>query len=150
MIIEYTPEGGETERFDAARLRASEIQVVERTADRRWSEIREGMGEGDVTAMRTVAWVIKKRANQDLRYAQFDPFENELRIRLDASEVRGFAEEILKRYGDNPDDLAEAFNELRDAAADREACEAVIADVMAPKDPAPAEPGPSPASASDG
>lgn len=139
VIIEYTPEGGERERFDAARLRASEIQIVERTADRRWVEIREGLGEGDVTAMRTVAWVIKKRAEPSLRYAEFDPFERELLIRLDASEVRAFAKELVKRYGEDPEELAEAFAELRDAAADSEACEAVIADVTSPKEQAPAQ-----------
>lgn len=150
MIIEYTPEGGETERFDASRLRASEIQVIERTADGRWAEIKEALREGDVTAVRTVAWAIKKRSNPSLRHGEFDPFEDELRVRLDARETRSYAERIFDKFGSDPEDLAKAFDELRDATADREACEAAIADVTAPKDQAPAEPSESPASPSDG
>jgi len=150
LIIEYTPEGGEPQRLDAGRMRASEIQIIERTADRRWDDIREAMGQGDVNAMRTVAWAIKKRQEPTLRYGDFDPWDDELRVRLDARETRAYAAEIFAKYGSNPDDLAEAFNELREVAADREACDAAIADVTAPKDPEPAEPEPSPASPSDG
>ncbi|MGP4048784.1 hypothetical protein [Streptomyces sp. 2A115] len=150
MIIEYTPEGGEPQRFDAGRLRASEIQVIERTAGARWADIKEAMAEGEINAMRTAAWAIKQRTEPALRYAEFDPFEDELRVRLDARETRAYAERIFAKWGSNPDDLAEAWDELRESTADREACEAAIADVTAPKELAPAEPEPSPASPSDG
>lgn len=149
MIIEYTPEGAEQQRFDAGRLRASEIQVIERTADGRWAEIREAMREGDINAMRTVAFVIKKRNEPSLRFGDFDPFEDELRVRLDARETRAYADRIFAKYGSNPDDLAEAFGELRDATADLEACEQAIADVTAPKDPVAAEDEASPVSPSE-
>lgn len=139
MIIIYTPDGGEEQRLDAGRLRASEIQIVERTADGHWPAIKKAMSEGDLGAMRTVAWVLMKRAEPALRYADFDPWEGELRARLDDREVRAYAEYLLGRYGANPDELAEAFDELRDSAANREAADAAIADVTAPKDPAPAE-----------
>lgn len=150
MIIEYTPEGGDTLRLDAGRLRASEIQVIERTADGRWDEIREAMRGADTNALRTVAWVIQKRTVPSLRFGDFDPFEDELRVFLDARETRSYAEAIFAKYSSDPDELAEAFDELRDATADREACEAAIADVTAPKDPAPDEEPQSPASPSDG
>ncbi|MGI5436156.1 hypothetical protein ACQEV4_01240 [Streptomyces shenzhenensis] len=143
MIIEYTNDGGEPQRFDAGRLRASEIQVIERTADGRWNDIKALLPDGDINAMRTVAWVIKKRLEPTLRFADFDPFEDELRVLLDAEEVRGYAEGIVAKYGANPEELAEAFDELRDVAADREACEQAIADATAPKDPAPT-PAPEP------
>ncbi|MFH9012543.1 hypothetical protein ACH4C6_14280 [Streptomyces sp. NPDC017943] len=146
MIIEYSPEGSEPQVFDAGRLRASEIQVIERTADGRWPLIKQAMSDGDIGALRTVAFVIKKRSEPALRFADFDPFEGELRARLDAREVRGYAERIFAKYGQSPDDLAEAFDELRDAAADREACEQAIADVTAPKAPEPDEDQTSPAS----
>ncbi|MEU6098952.1 hypothetical protein [Streptomyces sp. NPDC047079] len=134
MIIQYTPEGASSQRFDAGRLRASEIQIVERTADGQWPAIRAAMTEGDVNALRVVAWVVKKRAEPALRFSDFDPFEDELRVLLDAKETRAYAERIFEKYGDNPEDLAAAFAELRDVSADREACEAAIADVTAPKD----------------
>jgi hypothetical protein len=154
LIIEYTPEGGEPQRFDAGRLRASEIQIIERTADEHWADIKKAMSAGDVNAMRTVAWAIKKRTEPTLRFAAFDPWDDELRVLLDAREVRAYADAFIEKYGAEPEQLADAFDELRDSAADREACEQIIADVTAPKDPAPPEPEPlleeSPASPSDG
>lgn len=148
MIIEYTNDGGTPQQFDAGRLRASEIQVIERTADGRWSEIKEAMANGDINAMRTVAWAIKKRHEPTLRFADFDPYKGEMRILLDEREVRGYAEAIVEKYGSNPDDLADAFAELRDIAASSEVCEQIIVDVTAPKDQAPAEDQQSPASPS--
>lgn len=138
MIIVYTPEGGEPQRFDAGRLRASEIQIIERTADAAWRDVRDGVQEGAIGAMRVVAYVIQKRTNPTLKLSEFDPFEGELVARLDAREVRDYAEQIFAKYGDEPEDLAEAFGELRDVAADAETCEEIIADVTAPKAPEPA------------
>ncbi|MCZ0996409.1 hypothetical protein O1L44_30145 [Streptomyces noursei] len=60
MIIQYTPADGEPQYFDAGRMRASEIQIVERTADGSWPVIKNAMSEGDIGAMRVVAWVIKR------------------------------------------------------------------------------------------
>ncbi|WP_329292836.1 hypothetical protein [Streptomyces pseudovenezuelae] len=147
MIIVYEPEGCEQQTFDAGRgkLRASEIQIIERTADARWPDIKEGVKAGDIHALRVVVWAIRKRTEPTLRFADFDPFEGELRARLDAREVHAYAEAMFEQYRENPDDLAEAFDELRDVAFDREDVETAIADVTAPKDPAPAqEPEPMP------
>ncbi|MER5209390.1 hypothetical protein ABT063_02020 [Streptomyces sp. NPDC002838] len=149
MIIIYAPEGADEQHFDAGKLRASEIQIAERTAGANWRDIKEAVSEGEINAMRTVAWVIRKRAEPGLRYGDFDPWEGELRARLDAREVKGYAEALLEEYGSTPEALAEAFDELRDSAFNREDAEAAIADVTAPKDPAPAlEPEPIPASPS--
>ncbi|MER8004990.1 hypothetical protein [Streptomyces sp. NPDC094149] len=140
MIIIYTPGDAEPQHLDAGRMKASEIQIIERTADAPWEAVKKAMSNGDVNAMRTVAWVVKKRAQPALRYAEFDPWEDELRVRLDAREVSVYAAQLFEKYRDTPD-LADAFDELRDAAFDREDAEKAIADVTAPKDPAP-EPEP--------
>lgn len=150
MIIEYKPEGGEPQHFDASRLRTSEVQVIERTADRTWAEVRSGLRFRDVTAMRTVAWALKKRTEPSLRLAQFDPFEDELQVYLDDKEVDAFATELFKEYGHDPDQIAEAWAELRDAAFDKDAAERAIEAVTGPKaadaTPAP-EPDPEPVAA---
>lgn len=158
MIIVYEPEGSEKLPFDAGRgkLRASEIQIIERTADARWPDLKEGVANGDIHAMRVVVWAIRKRTEPGLRFGDFDPFEGELYSRLDAREVRDYAETLFETHQNDPDDLAEAFEQLLDVAFDREAANAAIADVTAPKDTAPApEPEPLPegteaASPSDG
>ncbi|MGW8703361.1 hypothetical protein ACWGOK_41740, partial [Streptomyces eurythermus] len=74
----------------------------------------------------------------------------ELSARLDEREVRGYEDAILQRYASNPDDMAEAFAELRDVAADPEQADAVISELTAPKDPAPAPEPENSASPSDG
>jgi hypothetical protein len=145
VIIIYRPEDGEEQHFDA-KLRASEIQIVERTAAATWAAIKAGLRDGEITALRTVAWVVKKRTEPSLRYGDFDPWEGELRARLDAREVKAYAESLFEMYGSNPDDLAEAFDELRDSAFKREDAEAAIADVTAPKAPEPETEPESPAS----
>jgi hypothetical protein len=140
VIIVFEPEGSEPQPFDAGRgkLRASEIQVIERTADARWPDIKEGVANGDIHAMRVVVWAIRKRTEPTLRFGDFDPFEGELYSRLDAREVRDYAETLFETHQNNPDDLAEAFEQLRDVAFDREDADVTIADVTAPKDLAPA------------
>ena len=150
MIITYAPKDGEEQHFDAGpgQLRASEIQIIERTAPGKWADIKKAVGYGEINALRVVAWAIKKRAEPSLRYTDFDPFEGELRSRLDAEEVKAYAQDIFEKYREDPDDLAEAFDELRDVAFDRAGADAAIADVTAPKDPAPAaEPEPEPMTA---
>ncbi|MEU5077106.1 hypothetical protein AB0G76_36990 [Streptomyces asoensis] len=150
MIIQYQPEGGELQRLDAGRLRASEIQIIERTADGRWAEIKEAMGEGDINALRTVAWALLRRSQPSLRYGEFDPWEGELRARLDKREVAAYAHRILEAYRDQPEDLAEAFDELRGAADDPETAEAAIADVTDPKGQDTPEPEPEPTASPTG
>ncbi|MFZ3569962.1 hypothetical protein ACOKM5_23430 [Streptomyces sp. BH097] len=134
MIIIYTPENGEPEELDARRLRASEVQIIERTADMKWADVRQGLRAGDVTSVRTVAWALKKRAEPTLRLADFDPYDDEVRVRLDAREVEDIAAQLFARLKDDPESLAEAWEELRDAAHDREACELAIKEAAAPKD----------------
>ncbi|MDX3028107.1 hypothetical protein [Streptomyces scabiei] len=142
MIIQYTPaEGGEPQHFDAGRMRASEIQIIERTADGSWPVIKDAMSKGDINAMRVVAWVIKKRSEPSLKFGAFDPWDDEMRIKLDVQETRAWAEQLFAEYG-GTEDLADAFDELRDVALDGEACERAIADVTAPKEPAAPEPQP--------
>lgn len=137
MIIEYTPKDGEPEVLDAGRMRASEVQIIERTADMKWSDVKLGLRSGDVTSVRTVGWALKKRANPALRLSEFDPFDDELRTFYDQGEVESLAAEMFATYAHDPEQLAEAWDELRDAAHDKDACEAVIKEAQAPKDPAP-------------
>lgn len=139
MIILYRPEGGQEEVLDAGRMRASEIQLIERTAGSSWSDIKDAMREGEINALRTVAWAIKRRTHAALRFGDFDPFEGELVVRLDDREVGVYAHGLFEKYRDT-EDLDAAFDELRETAFNREAADKAIADVTAPKDPAPAEP----------
>jgi hypothetical protein len=88
--------------------------------------------------VRTVGWALKKRAQPSLRLSEFDPFEDELRVYLDAREVESFATEMYAEWRDQPEELAAAWDELREAAYDKDACELAIKQAEElPKDPGP-------------
>ncbi|MFJ5893793.1 hypothetical protein [Streptomyces californicus] len=126
MIIIYTPEGGEPERLNAGRLRASEIQIAESNSNRTWDELQVGLRTRDITTLRVLGWVIKKRTDSTLRLTAFDPFEDELMVKLDSSEVYRYAAELFAEYGKSPEDLAGAWEELREAADDPAVADAAI------------------------
>lgn len=146
MIIIYTPAEGEPQQLDAGRLRTSEIQVAERTADMPWAEIRQGLQDGNVTAIRTVAWVLLKRSQPSLRYGEFDPFEDELDRKLDRREVERYAEFLAREYR-GTDDLDAAMAELRATALDEDHAAQVIAEAVAPGPKEADESSPSPSDA---
>lgn len=143
MIIIYKPEEGAEQQLDAGRLRTSEIQVAERTADMVWADIRQGLQDGNVTAIRVIAWVLLKRSNPSLRYGEFDPFEDELAVRLNRVEVERYAEFLAREFR-GKDDLDAAMAELRDAALDQEHAAKAIAEAVAPGPKEADESSPSP------
>lgn len=145
MLIVYSPQEGEPQRFDARTLRVSETVIAARTVDRTWPEIRDSL-DGDLESMRVVAWVIAKRADPDLRYGAFDPGVEELAVRLDKDEITRWAEATagiawLDKDA-TPETVAAAMRVIPPAADDREHAETVVARLAAerPKDPAPRDP----------
>ncbi|MET9099940.1 hypothetical protein [Streptomyces antibioticus] len=103
MIIIFSPEGGEPEHYDASTLRVSEASIVQRTVDMKWQEILSGLEGDDLDAMRGIVWVLKKRANPSLRYAEFDPGVTELSCRLSAAEVEAYIDNAFAMVDANPD-----------------------------------------------
>ncbi|WP_282695497.1 hypothetical protein [Streptomyces sp. CC208A] len=150
MIIVYSPRGGEVQRFDA-RLRVSETVRAAQTVDRSWPDIRSSL-DVDRESMRVVAWVVQKRDQPDLRYGDFDPFEDELAVKLDRDEVRRYAEALAgAAWLEKDATTASVTARLRGVpliADDREHAEQLVTSlaVARPKDhPSPGEPttGPS-------
>lgn len=149
MIIVYTPEGGEPEQYDVRTLKVSEASIVSRTIDQTWGEIKAGMPGENLDAMRAIVWVLKKRSNPSLRFAEVDPGVDEMVTRFDRQEVVTYVENALQLRTTDPEvtgeQLAEALAEFPAVAADRDHAERIIAEMTAeaPKDPAPEdEPAP--------
>ncbi|GGY81105.1 hypothetical protein CP967_08665 [Streptomyces nitrosporeus] len=92
MIISYTPAGGDPERYDARTLRTSEASIVARTIDKTWPQVREGLAEDDLDAMRAVVWVLRKRQDPTLRYGDFDPGVDELTTLYDKDEIEDWVD----------------------------------------------------------
>lgn len=146
MIIVYTPEGGEPEQYDARALKVSEASIVSRTIDQKWGEIKAGLPDEDLDAMRAIVWVLKKRTAPSLRFAEVDPGVDEMVTRFDRQEVVTYVENAFRIRDTDPDitseQLAAALADFPAAAADRDHAEQVIAEMTAeaPKDPAPVQP----------
>lgn len=139
MIIVYAPAGGEPEQHDARTLRVSEASIVQRTIDKPFAAVQQGLVEDDLECMRAVVWVLKKRSNPGLRYGEFDPGIEELYTRLDKDEVKASIESALAVAAQNPnatpEEIRAALATLSLIAADREHAERLIDEMVAdPKD----------------
>lgn len=139
MIIVYDPQNGEPERFDARTLRVSESSIAQRTIDRKWDDIEQGLRDEDLEALRVVAWLTKKREQPTLRFGEFDPLIGELYMRLDNAEVTNWIEGAQAIVAAAPDATAEQVRArmawIIGAALDPEYAERKLEEVLAdPKD----------------
>ncbi|KUH38382.1 MULTISPECIES: hypothetical protein [Streptomyces] len=135
MIIVYTPESGEPEHYDVRSLRVSEASIASRTADMKWGELRAGLENEDLEAMRSIVWVIKKRSTPSLRYGEFDPGVEEMVVRLDRDEVTRWVETSAQIAAAEPDltaeTLAQILNHIPPTALDREHADEQVARAVA-------------------
>ncbi|MFG2763154.1 hypothetical protein [Streptomyces rubiginosohelvolus] len=152
MIVVYTPAGGEPEQYDAKSLLTSEASIVARTVDMKWPEIKAGLVDEDLDAMRGVVWVLKKRQQPTLRFGEFDPGVESMVTRYDKDETENWFDGAFHLVGVDPETTAErvaiALHEASpDAVADLEHAKAYIekrrAEVEADEGKAP-EPEPEP------
>ncbi|MBK3542532.1 hypothetical protein [Streptomyces sp. MBT60] len=124
MIVVYTPAGGEPEQYDAKSLLTSEASIVARTVDMKWPEIKAGLLDEDLDAMRGVVWVLKKRAEPTLRFGEFDPGVDEMVTRYDKDEAEAWFDAAFHLVGVDPETTVE-----RVAIGLREAAPDAVADV---------------------
>jgi len=145
LIIVYTPAGGEPEQYDARTLLASEASIVARTIDQKWPQVKEGLVDDDLDAMRAVVWILRKRQTPTLRYGEFDPGVDEMVTRFDKTEVEGWVDRVFGLLGTDPnvtvDTVVAALSEVPDVAADPDYARTYIekrhAEASEGKDPAP-------------
>lgn len=130
MIIVYTPADGEPEQYDARTLLASEASIVARTVDMKWPQVKEGLPEEDLDAMRAVVWILKKRHTPTLRFGEFDPGVDDMITRFDKTEIENWIDGAFDAMGTDPevtaDKIAYALRKVPEAAADPEHAEAYI------------------------
>lgn len=148
MIIVYTPADGEPEHYDARTLLSSEASIVARTIDMKWPQVKEGLSDDDLDAMRAVVWVLKKRHAPTLRYGDFDPGVDELTTLYDKREIEDWVDNGFTLGLANPDVTVEqivlALGGAPTSAVDPEHARAYIEKCAAEaesggKDSAPAE-----------
>ncbi|MET9923414.1 MULTISPECIES: hypothetical protein [unclassified Streptomyces] len=124
MIIVYTPAGAEPEHYDAKTLLASEASIVARTVDMKWPQVKDGLVDEDLDAMRGVVWVLKKRHAPTLRFGEFDPGVAEMVTRYDKTEAEAWFDAAFNLIGVDPETTVE-----RVATALHEAAPGAVADL---------------------
>ncbi|MEU0359914.1 hypothetical protein [Streptomyces cyaneofuscatus] len=124
MIIVYTPAGAEPEQYDAKTLLASEASIVARTVDMKWPQVKDGLVDEDLDAMRGVVWVLKKRHAPTLRFGEFDPGVDEMVTRYDRTEAEAWFDAAFNLIGVDPETTVE-----RVATALHEAAPGAVADL---------------------
>ncbi|WP_143568802.1 hypothetical protein [Streptomyces amritsarensis] len=126
----YRPDDdGEEQHFDMRSVRTSEAQIVERTTDMKWGEIKLGVRDDEPTALRGIVWVLMKRGQPSLRWSEFDPPVDSLTSRFDAREVASYAAEIVKLPEGQ---RAQAVAELKAYALDEALVEGALKDAAEP------------------
>ncbi|MFD3741579.1 hypothetical protein [Streptomyces sp. NPDC058629] len=107
MIVVYTPAGGEPEHYDARSLLTSEASIVARTVDMKWPEVKAGLVNEDLDAMRGIVWVLKKRQQPTLRFGECDPGVDEMVTRYDKGEVETWFDTAFDLIGVDPEATVE-------------------------------------------
>lgn len=133
MIIVFTPAGGEPEHYDARSLKVSEASIVSRTIDQPWDQVKAGLPNEDLDAMRGIVWVIKKRSQPSLRFGEFDPGVEEMVTRYDKAEIENWvtnAVAIARSEGLDEAQTREGLAKVPDAAADPAHAEATIERIL--------------------
>lgn len=131
MIVRYTPAGEAPQDYDARTLLTSEAAIVARAVDMKWPQVKQGLVEEDLDAMRAVVWVLKKRHEATLRFDAFDPGVDELVPRYDKTEVETWVDGAFALLNTDPDvtadQVAHALRDVPPVAADPEHAAAYIA-----------------------
>ncbi|MFF5445495.1 hypothetical protein [Streptomyces sp. NPDC012888] len=130
MIILYRPEdGGDEQQYDMRTVRTSEAQIIERTTDMQWGQIKLGVRDDNPTALRGVVWVLMKRGNPSLRWGDFDPPVDSLTSRFDEREVALYAADIVKLPEEQ---RPQAVAELRVYAANPDSVDIALKEASEP------------------
>ncbi|MFD5033651.1 hypothetical protein ACFWM0_25070 [Streptomyces sp. NPDC058405] len=130
MIIVFTPEGGEEQRYDVRQLRTSEATRAASAIGLRWAQVKAALPEDDPDAMRAVVWQFKVRGDAGLRFGSFDPGIEEMVTRWDHREVADLIAEALKTREEREGERADFFRMLARNSADPADTEALLKELV--------------------
>ncbi|MFI0825727.1 hypothetical protein ACH4Q7_14865 [Streptomyces roseolus] len=154
MIIVHSPaDGGPVERFDFRSVRTAEAsRITSMLTDKvPWQEVRKQLGDEHPDVMRCIAYVLKCRAQPELRISDFDPVVADLAVRLDRQEIEEWAEVAAATIAgvDLPAEVVQLqLSSILDEADDVDHARTVVERLVsgkfgpAPAGPTPAGPGP--------
>lgn len=128
MKLTYHQDGTEEPKvwtFVMGRFRSKEIEAVEARTNMNWgTDFKQALLQGNMLARRAMLWTLQKRDHPKLRFDDLDPFDDEVKVELNATEWQEFYDEIVKaplQPGKTEEDreavLAVIANEIVEARA---------------------------------
>lgn len=126
MIVTYTPEDGDPQRweFDPGRVRQSEAEVVEKRCGTTYDKWRAAIVSGEAKARRVLLWHLLRRQHHTLRYEDTpDFYMDDLKVEHTRGELLTLRERVLKANlpEDERDAVLTALDiEITDAIAGEE------------------------------
>lgn len=130
MILVYTPDGGEAQRweFRLGKLRSMEIEAIEKHTGMAYgSEFREALLKGNGRARRALLWTFQRRAHPTIKFADVDFADDEVVLEQDRDE---WAE--LRKATEDAQGIDEDTRTMALAAIDKEMAAAPEAPGKAP------------------
>lgn len=120
MHVTYAPEDGDKREWDfkGHRLLMSEAEALEKVTGISLAEFTPRIMQGSPVAKRGLLWVLRKREEPTLRYAQVDVPVGDITVEMDEEEKAGFAATIMRAPGLTDDERRAAIAELGLAPAD--------------------------------
>ncbi len=128
MKLTYHQDGTEVPKvwtFTMGRFRAKEIEAVESRTKMNWgTDFKQALLQGNMLARRAMLWTLTRRDHPKMRFEDLDPFDDEVKVELNAQEWQEYFDEIEKaplKPGASEEDregiLAVIAKEIADAKA---------------------------------
>lgn len=114
MIVTYSPEGDEPQRFEFEpdKVRSVQAEVIEKKFDGTWDAFRMAVLEGSVRARRVLLWHLLKTRHVTLRLEDVDFAVGELVVEMTRAELVEFRDATVKASGITEEQREQALARL--------------------------------------
>ncbi len=99
MLVTYSPEGGEVQRweFDPGRVRQTEAVIIEKQYGENWEKFCADVQAGSIKARRVMLWHLIRREHHTLKFEDTpDFFTSELVVEHTAAELTAMRDKESK------------------------------------------------------
>lgn len=124
MIVTYKPDNGEHRRwddFDPEDLLGAEVKAIEKALKTTLPQFTVQLQAGSYEARCAALWVLLKRENPQLRYAEVEPRPREITVEFNRAERAELRRKVAKMpIDDEQRDLIFAQLDIEDAEDDEE------------------------------
>ncbi|UUV34377.1 hypothetical protein NQK81_13280 [Amycolatopsis roodepoortensis] len=117
MIITYTPNGQEPQRFefDGDDVRAKDAEQIEEKSGVPWQSFSLAVLQGSIRPRRVLLWYLLRQKHGTLRLDDVDFTSKELKVEFTVKEYKEFRETVVRNSGRIPDSKRDDVLALVDA-----------------------------------